>query len=288
MCNEDQSHNAGDGMSKLNDGQIKGYRELAKEIRRDVLNMLHKAKAPHIGSSFSTIEILVALYFRCLSVSPGNIEDCNRDIFILSKGHACPALYCVLARRGFISQSVLDGFGINGGTLEFHPTRNNNMGIEVSTGSLGHGLSVGAGMALAAKLDKTKRRVFVLLGDGELNEGAIWEAVMFSAHHNLDNVIAIIDYNKIQAMGKTQAILDLEPLAAKWHAFGWEVAEIDGHDFRQIINNLETIPFKDGKPSVLIAHTIKGKGVSFMENELLWHYRCPDEAEYARALQELS
>jgi transketolase len=275
-------------MPALNDRQIKEYQVIAQGLRRDVLNLVYKAKAPHIGSSFSTIEILVALYDRCLNVSPGNAEDINRDIFILSKGHACPDLYCVLARKGFISQSILDGFGINGGTLEFHPTRNNKMGIEVSAGSLGHGLSIGAGMALAAKHDKTKRRVFVLLGDGELNEGSVWEAAMFSAHHNLDNLVAIIDYNKIQATGRTQDVLNLEPLAAKWHSFGWEAAELDGHDFEQLISSLQIVPFQKGKPGVVVAHTVKGKGVSFMENELLWHYRCPDQAEYARALKELS
>ena len=275
-------------MSGLNEQEIDEYTKIAKEIRRDILNMIHRAKAPHIGSSFSIVEILVALYFRCLSISPDRTQDENRDIFILSKGHGCPALYSTLARRGFFSPNALTGFGINGGTLELHPTRDVEAGIEVSTGSLGHGLSIGAGMALAAKYDRSNRRVFTLLSDGETNEGSVWEAAMFAPHHKLDNLIAIVDYNKIQALGRTQEVLNLEPLAGKWHSFGWEVEEIDGHNFEQIVSTAERVPFQQRKPSVIIAHTIKGKGVSFMENELLWHYRCPDEAEYIRALQELS
>ena len=275
-------------MSVLAEKEINEYHKIANEVRRDILNMVFRAKAPHIGSSFSIVEILVALYFRCLSTSPDRMQDKNRDIFILSKGHACPALYTTLAHRGFFSPGVLNRFGINGGTLELHPTRDVKAGIEVSTGSLGHGLSIGAGMALAAKYDISGRRVFTLLSDGELNEGSIWEAAMLASHHKLDNLIAIVDYNKIQALGKTQEVVNLEPLAVKWYSFGWEVEEIDGHNFRQIISTLEKTPFQQWKPSVIIAHTVKGKGVSFMENELLWHYRCPDELEYQRALQELS
>ena len=275
-------------MAGANELQMNDYENIAREIRRDVLNMIYEAKAPHIGSSFSIVEILVALYFRCLSVSPDRAQDEDRDVFILSKGHGCPALYSTLARRGFFSPHVLDGFGVNGGTLELHPTRDVEGGIEVSTGSLGHGLSIGAGMALAAKFDKSKRRVFALLSDGELNEGSVWEAAMFASHHKLDNLVAIVDYNKIQALGRTQAVVSLEPLAGKWRSFGWEVEEIDGHNFEQIISTLERLPFQQQKPSAIIAHTIKGKGVSFMENQLLWHYRCPDETEYTRALQELS
>lgn len=275
-------------MSGLSGEEINKYRKIAKEIRRDILDMIYRAKAPHVGSSLSVVEILVALYFRCLSISPDRIQDKNRDIFILSKGHACPALYSTLARRGFFSPDVLNGFGTNGGTLELHPTRDVKAGIEVSTGSLGHGLSIGAGMALAAKHGRSSCRVFTLLGDGETDEGSVWEAAMFASHHKLDNLISIVDYNKIQALGKTREVVHLEPFAGKWRSFGWKVAEIDGHEFEQIISTLERVPFQQRKPSVIIAHTIKGKGISFMENELLWHYRCPDEAEYMRALRELS
>lgn len=278
----------GKAMSILTEKEIEEYQEIAREIRKDILNMVYRAKAPHIGSSFSIVEMMVALYFRCLSVSPEKVQDENRDIFILSKGHGCPALYATLARRGFFRPQVLERFGINGGTLELHPTRDVKRGIEVSTGSLGHGLSIGAGMALAARRRQSGHRVFCLLSDGETNEGSVWEAAMFSAHHKLDNLISIVDYNKIQALGKTEEILNMEPLAGKWRSFGWQATEIDGHDFGQIISTLEKVPFQKQKPSVIIAHTTKGKGISFMENELLWHYRCPDEEEYMRALEELA
>jgi len=268
--------------------EVDRYKKIAQQIRKDTLNIIYGAKAPHIGSSFSVIELLVALYFVELVVSPDKTDDEARDVFIMSKGHGCPALYAILAHRGFIGQDTLQRFGIDGGTLGWHPNRDIKLGIEVSTGSLGHGLSIGAGMALAAKYDGTSRRVFVMLGDGETNEGSVWEAAMFAAQHKLDNLIAIIDHNKIQALGRTEEVIGLAPFADKWRSFGWGTAEIDGHDFKQVISNLERIPFIQGKPSVIIAHTVKGKGVSFMENDLLWHYRCPDEAEYARALQELS
>ncbi len=275
-------------MPGFNEKEDNKYKNIAREVRIDVLNMLYNAKSPHIGSSFSIVEILVALYFKGLSISPDRTEDENRDIFILSKGHGCPALYATLARRGFFKPCALSEFGIDGGTLESHPTQDIKAGIEVSTGSLGHGLSIGAGMALAAKYDRYDRRVFTLFGDGELNEGSIWEAALFAPQHKLDNLIAIVDCNKIQALGNTQEVIDLKPLAEKWSSFGWSVEEIDGHNFEQIIGAIENIPLRRQKPSVIIAHTIKGKGVSFMENKLLWHYRCPDEAEYKRALQELS
>lgn len=274
-------------MSSLSGEEINEYIEIAKETRRDTLNMIYRAKAPHVGSAFSIVEILVALYFKCLSTSPDRAQDENRDIFILSKGHGCPALYSTLARRGFFSPNLLSGFGVDGGTLELHPTRDIERGIEVSTGSLGHGLSIGAGVALAAKYDRSNRKVFILLSDGEMDEGSVWEAAMFAANHKLENLIAVVDYNKIQALGRTQDVVNLEPLAGKWRSFGWEVEEIDGHNFEQIISTLARAPFQQQKPSVIIAHTVKGKGVSFMENDVLWHYRCPDEAEYIKALQEL-
>ncbi len=264
------------------------YEDIAKKARKEILNMIYRTKSPHIGSSFSIVEILIALYFKILSVSPDNPQTENRDRFILSKGHGCPALYAVLSLKGFINQRCINGFAVNGGTLEHHPTRDIKRGIEVSTGSLGHGLSIGAGMAISAKYDKSSYRIFALLSDGEMNEGDVWEAAMFASHHKLDNLVGIIDYNKIQALGRTNEVVNLEPLAQKWSAFGWEVREIDGHNFEEIINTLENIPYGQGKPIVLIAHTVKGKGVSFMENKLLWHYRCPNKEEYTKALKELS
>lgn len=275
-------------MVQLSEKEISEYQEIARKIRREVLEMIYRTKSPHIGAALSPIEILVTLYFRCLNISPQSPQDENRDRFILSKGHGCPALYATLAQRGFFSKDVLDGFAKNGGTLEQHPTRNISWGIEASTGSLGHGLSMGAGMAIAAKHDQLNHRIFVLLSDGELEENSVWEAALFSSHHKLDNLIAIIDYNKLQALGRVEEIANLEPLKEKWQAFGWETKEIDGHNFEQIINAFEKIPFKPQKPSIIIAHTIKGKGISFMENNLLWHSKYPNEKEYKKALKELS
>ena len=262
------------------------YEELSNNVRRTVLDIIYKTKSPHIGSSFSIVEIMVALYFSSLNISPDNTLDPDRDKFILSKGHACVTLYAVLAKRGFLSKSDLEGFAIDGGILEQHPNMDLNRGIEVSTGSLGHGLSVGAGMALACKVDKKKMKACILLGDGELNEGSVWEAIMFAGHHKLNNLLAFVDHNKIQALGNTCDVLDLGNLSSKWSSFGWNVKEIDGHSFEQIFHALNTL--SDDKPNVIILHTIKGKGVSFMENQLLWHYRVPDDNEYQNALKELT
>lgn len=267
--------------------EFEELKKIAKEVRQEILEMIYRTKAPHIGCSFSITDILTALYFKILKIDPKNPKDPDRDRFILSKGHGVPALYPVLAKRGFIDQDTLAGFAKDGGTLEPHPTRNVSQGIEVSTGSVGHGLSLGSGMALAVRYEKMPSRVFVLMGDGELNEGSVWEAVMFSGHHKIDNLTAIIDRNQCQILGRTSEVLELEPLAEKWRSFGWEAKEIDGHNFGEIISAFENVPFKKGKPSCIIANTVKGKGVSFMENELRWHDKYPDEEEYKRALAEL-
>lgn len=264
------------------------YQELAKETRKDVLEMLYQKKAPHVGSCFSMVELMVALYFKELSIDPEKPNEPNRDRLVLSKGHGCPVLYSVLARRGFFSRELLSNFNVNGGVISGHPNYDVMRGIEITSGSLGHGLSIGAGMAMAAEKDKRNSRVFVYLGDGELDEGSSWEAVLFANHHKLDNLIAIVDYNKLQILGKVCDVLELEPLADKWRAFGWSAKEIDGHNFEQIFKAFEEIPFIKNKPSVIIAHTVKGKGVSFMENELCWHDKYPNEEEYKRAMEELS
>lgn len=264
---------------------LKQLNQLACKLRRKTLDIICKTKSPHIGPSLSIVEILTALYFNFLRVSAENTLDPNRDRFILSKGHACATLYVVLAEKGFIPEEELDGFSKNDGTLEQHPNFDLNKGIEVSTGSLGHGLSVGVGMALAAKVDRKTFRTCVLLSDGELNEGSIWEAIMFAAHHRLNNLIAFVDRNRMQALGHTKDIIDLDPLARKWESFGWKAQEIDGHSISAILESLNNLSTQ--QPNVLILNTIKGKGVSFMENELLWHYRCPDEAEYMKAVEEL-
>jgi len=266
---------------------MKEYRELSRQVRKDILHMVHGAGAPHIGSSFSVVEILIALYFEILRVDPGNPFDPHRDRFILSKGHACPALYSVLAHRGFLDEKILEGFGRDGGTLEEHPAYDLTKGIELTTGSLGHGLSVGAGMALSSMYDNSPGRVFVLMSDGEVQSGFVWEAAMFAGHHGLAKLTAVIDYNKIQAMGRVEDINDLEPIKKKWESFGWSAREIDGHDYGEIIDALGHVPFETEKPSVIIAHTVKGKGVSFFEDKLLWHYKFPDKEELSRALKEI-
>jgi transketolase len=233
------------------------------------------------------VELLVVLYNRILRLDPARPDWAERDRFVLSKGHACAAFYAVLAARGFFPLDWLDTFYLNGSRLAGHATHTHIPGIEVSTGSLGHGLSIATGMALMAKRDAREYRVFALLSDGECDEGSTWEAALFASHHGLDNLTVIVDYNKIQAMGPVKEVLDLEPLAAKWRSFGWAVREIDGHNLGEIETALFQIPYEAVHPSCLIAHTVKGKGVSFMENSVLWHYRSPQGEEFEAALMEL-
>jgi len=261
--------------------------ELARALRIRTLRMTHRAKSSHIGTCFSMAELLAVLYGGVLRVDPARPDWPDRDRFVLSKGHGCAILYAVLAERGFFPASWLDRFYQDGSPLWGHATHHGVPGVEVSTGSLGHGLSLACGMALAAKHDGHSWRVFTLLSDGECDEGSTWEAVLFAPHHTLDNLVAIVDYNKIQSFGTVKQVLDLEPLAEKWRAFGWAVREIDGHAIEAIVEGCERVPFERGSPSCIIAHTVKGKGVSFMEDDLLWHYRSPDADEFRRALQEL-
>ena len=262
-------------------------KDLAKKLRIDVLMMTQRARSSHIGSNFSMIEILSVLYSCVMDFDPSNPEWPDRDRFVLSKGHACAALYAVLAEKGFFPRSWLDTFYLDGSQLAGHATRNGVPGIEVSTGSLGHGLSMAVGMALAAKRSDENHRVFCLLSDGECDEGSTWEAILFATQHRLDNLVAVVDYNKIQSMGRIEEVLELEPFAEKWRSFGWSVKEIDGHDFESLLDAFQELPLESGKPSCVLAHTIKGKGVSFMENSLLWHYRSPQGEEYLDALREL-
>lgn len=261
--------------------------ELAARIRYQTLMMINRAKSSHIGTCYSMAEILAVLYGSVLCVDPERPEWPERDRFILSKGHGAAALYAVLAERGFFPLNWLDTFYQNGSRLAGHVTHHCVPGVEVSTGSLGHGLSIATGMALAAKRDGHAYRVLALLSDGECDEGSVWEPILFAAHHKLDNLIAIVDYNKIQSLGSVKEVMDLEPFADKWRAFGWAVREVDGHDVNELESTFNSLPFNEGCPSCIIAHTIKGKGVSFMENKLLWHYRCPQEDEFAGALAEL-
>ena len=259
----------------------------ALTIRRHVVRMTHQAGSSHVGSSLSIVELLVVLYRDVLRVRPSEPEWAERDRFILSKGHACAALYAVLAECAFFPLEWLDTFYQNGARLAGHATRDSVPGVELSTGSLGHGLPVAAGMALVAKRDGLGHRAFVMLSDGECDEGSTWEAALFAPQHQLDNLVAIVDYNKVQSLGTVKEVIDLEPLAAKWRDFGWAVREVDGHDVAAIRGALADVPFAPGRPSCLLAHTVKGKGVSFMEGKVLWHYRSPQGEEYKAAMAEL-
>jgi len=262
-------------------------RDLAWKIRHHVLMMTNRAKSSHVGSNYSMADLMAVLYGKSLRVDPKNPEWPDRDRFILSKGHGCAALYAVLAERGFFPLEWLDTFYLNGARLAGHATHAGTPGIEISTGSLGHGLPVATGMALAAKRDGKSHRVFALLSDGECDEGSNWEPILFAPQHHLDNLVVIVDYNKIQSLGTTKEVMDLEPFADKWRAFGWAVREIDGHDFAEIETALAELPIQKNRPSCILAHTVKGKGVSFMEDTLLWHYRIPQSEEFEEALAEL-
>jgi transketolase len=261
--------------------------ELANKIRKHALRMTSIGGSSHIGSILSMSDILAVLYGKILNVDPLNPKMEGRDRFILSKGHAGAGVYAALAETGFFAVSKLDTHYQNGSDLSGHVSHKGIPGVEISTGSLGHGLPIGAGMAYAAKLSGKKHRVFVLLGDGECDEGSNWEAIMFAAHHKLDNLIAIIDYNKLQSITTIANTLALEPFADKWRSFGWGVQEIDGHNHQEITTSCLELPFVSNSPSCILAHTIKGKGVSFMENSVLWHYRSAQNEEYANALNEL-
>jgi transketolase len=261
--------------------------DFARAIRLHTLRMICAAKSSHAGSCLSMADLLAVLYGRVLRVDAARPDWPERDRFILSKGHAAAALYAALAEKGFFPMSWLSTFYQNGSPLAGHITHSTVPGVEVSTGSLGHGLPLACGMALAAKRDERPFRVFALLSDGECDEGSTWEAMLFSGHHALDNLVAIVDYNKIQSIGRVEEVLDLEPFADKWSACRWSVREIDGHDLSAIEQALSAVPFSSGRPSCLIAHTVKGKGVSYMEDKLLWHYRSPSEEDLRQACREL-
>jgi transketolase len=266
---------------------IDDLKALARRLRQHTIHMTHQAKASHVGSSLSMVEVLVMLYTRILRYDPRRPDWPERDRFILSKGHGCASYYAMLAEAGFFPLRWLETFYQNGSRLAGHVTHTHIPGVEISTGSLGHGLSVATGMALAAKRDGAPYRVFCLLSDGECDEGSTWEPVLFAPQHKLDNLIAIVDYNKIQSLGRVEEVISLAPLAEKWRVHGWAVREVDGHNLEEIESALSALPFDPGKPSCLIAHTVKGKGVSFMEDKLLWHYRSPQGEEYQAALAEL-
>ncbi len=258
--------------------------QLAQKVRIHVLDMVNYAQSSHIGASYSIIEILVTLYFKILKINPKEPNDPNRDKFILSKAHGSCALYAVLAESKFFPLEILKKYYIDGGVLPGHLDKESAPGIEHSMGSLGHGLPFGVGLAYANKIDHNEGQIYVLIGDGECNEGTIWEAAMFAGHHKLNNLTVIIDYNKIQSFGRVDEIMNLEPFGKKWESFNWEIYEVDGHNFEQLITALEV---ESTKPKAIIANTIKGKGVSFMENKLEWHYKSPNPQQYIDALKEL-
>lgn len=263
------------------------FAQLAKRIRLHVLRMTSRGGSSHIGSVYSIADLLAVLYGSVLRLDPANPSWSGRDRFIVSKGHAGAGIYAVLAERGFFPLAKLDTHYQDGSDLSGHVSHKGIPGVEVSSGSLGHGLSIGAGMAYGAKLDGKDYRVFVLLSDGECDEGSNWEAILFAAHHKLDNLVVIVDFNKIQSLAPVSETLNLEPFAEKWKSFGWAVREVDGHDHRAILEACNLLPWQSGKPSCILAHTVKGKGVSFMEHSVLWHYRAPRGEEYEAALREL-
>lgn len=261
-------------------------RELALSIRRDTLHMVNRAKTSHIGSIFSMADIVAVLYGRVLAKRPDEPKWPDRDRFILSKGHAGAAVYAALAETDFFDPARLTEYCCGGSIFCGHISHE-VPGVEVSTGSLGHGLPIAAGMAYAANQDGRAHRVFAILSDGECDEGSNWEAILFAAHHHLSNLVAVVDYNKIQSLAPVSETLALEPFADKWRAFGWNVIEVDGHDHEAlaVVLDVKTVP--KGRPTCVIAHTVKGKGVSFMEHSVLWHYRTPQGEEFKAALAEL-
>ncbi|MEW5934342.1 MAG: transketolase [Bacillota bacterium] len=260
---------------------------VARRVRRHIVRMIAGAGSGHPGGSLSCADILVTLYFRVLRVDPRRPGWPDRDRFVLSKGHACPALYAVLAERGFFPLDELWTLRRLGSSLQGHPDMRKTPGVEASTGSLGQGLSVGLGMALAGRLDGAPWRVYVLLGDGEIQEGQVWEAAMAAAHYGVDNLTAILDWNGLQIDGPNDEVMTVRPVADKWRAFGWEVTEIDGHRFDEILEALRWARSVRGKPAIILARTVKGRGVSFMEGQVDWHGKAPSPAQAEQALAEL-
>lgn len=256
---------------------------ISKRIRSKILKMVLDSKSSHIGSSLSIVEILVSLYFKILNIDPENPQKIDRDKFILSKGHGSAAFYATLSERGFFPSSYLDRYYTDDGLLPGHLDRI-APGIENAAGSLGHGLSLGVGMAIANHQTSNPGRIFVLLGDGECNEGSIWEGIMLASHLKLSNLTVIVDYNKIQSFGRTNEVINQEPIVKRWESFGWDVFDVDGHNFEELISAFEAA---QKGPKVIIANTIKGKGVSFMEDSLDWHYKSPTLEQYEQALMEL-
>jgi transketolase len=261
--------------------------EIARKIRVDIIEMLTEAKSGHPGGSLSAADILAVLYFREMRIDPQNPHWPGRDRFVLSKGHAAPVLYAALAEKGFFPREELRQLRKTGHFLQGHPDMKKVPGVDMSTGSLGQGISAAAGMALAGKIDNSDYRVYCLLGDGEIAEGLVWEAAMAAAHYKLDNLVAILDYNGLQIDGRNEEVMNSSPVAAKWEAFGWNVLKVDGHDYDQLTEAFELAKNLKGKPTMIVAKTVKGKGVSFMENQAGWHGNAPSREQAETALKEL-
>ena len=275
-------------MSVITTSSEQELNRVAQTIRKRTIETSARATIPHLGSCLSCVEILTVLYWHELNIDPRKPDSPNRDRFVLSKGHGAPVLFQVLAERGFFPVEWLSAFGKPGSVFHEHPPKPGYIpGVEAATGSLGHGLPMALGMALAQRIKGIQNRCYALLSDGECNEGSIWEAAMMAAGQNVSHLTAIVDYNKWQATGRSQEIMALEPLAAKWEAFGWHAQQIDGHDFQAIKKALDAARSETKKPSVIVADTIKGKGISFMEDDNNWHYRTPNAEELAAALHEL-
>lgn len=271
-----------------NNPSIEELKQRACILRAQIIENSHRTQTPHLGSCLSCVDILVAVYFHALRMDPGNPQDPARDRFILSKGHGAPALFHVLAMRGFYPEAMLSNYGEDGGIFAEHPPTPDKLpGIEAATGALGHGLPIALGMALSARIQERGYKVLALLGDGECNEGSVWEAAMLAAAQKVDNLGVVVDFNKWQATGRSKEVMALEPFADKWRAFGWSAYEVDGHDMGALVDLLSKFPDGSGKPVAIIAHTIKGKGVSFMEDDNNWHYRIPSSDEILKARIEL-
>ena len=278
---------AGEAAAAVGANEVLELRRRATRIRLRDLRMVYEAGLGHPGGEFSAIDILTTLYFGVLRYDPARPDDPERDRFVLSKGHGAAALYTTLAEAGYLDPAELSTFMAPLSRLNGHPDRNKVPGVETNTGPLGHGFPVAVGIALAAKLDASDRRTFVLTGDGELQEGSMWEAAMAASHYELDGLTAIVDRNGLQQGDRTESTIRLEPLADKWRAFGWSVVEVDGHDHAALLTTLRGMPLEAGRPSCVIAHTHKGHGVSFMSDQVAWHHHVPTRDEYERAVAEL-
>ena len=270
------------------EAKLDSLEQKARKIRRSILTMVHRAQSGHVGGSLGATELVVALYHSIMRHDPTRPEWGERDRFILSKGHCTPVIYAVLADCGYFPEADLETFRRPGSHLQGHPYQPKTPGVEASTGTLGLGISTGLGMALAARIKGQSHRIFILCGDGEIQEGQAWEAALFGHKYELDNVVVFVDRNYLQTDGDSEKVMPLDPLAPKWEAFGWDTHEIDGHDYRQNIATAEKASVTKGRPSMIIARTTKGKGVSFMEGVAKWHGTPPGDDEYARAMAELN